>query len=356
MWHQISKIVPGLLLSLVISAVSTAVAQYLGTAVLGFTRSPVSAVMAAVLLGMAIGNSALYQPRFKAGVSFSVKKLLRLGIILIGIRLSVAEAARYGGAGLPVIAVSIIGAIVVTALVARALQLSPRLGTLIAVGTSICGVSAIAATGPAIGAQEDEISYAVAVITVFGVLATLLYPVIAQVLFAGGEAQAGVFLGTAIHDTAQVTGAALVYEQIYSATTVLNVATVTKLVRNLLMVVVIPALAYAHARRNAALANLPWHAMVPLFVLGFIATAVLRSLGDVGGDTAFGLIPRAQWEALHGSVAWVGQLCIGTALAAVGLNTNVASIRRLGVAPFVAGLGAATTVGLLSYLAIRVWL
>src|SRR5262249_47541323 len=149
-------------------------------------------------------------------------------------------------------------------------------GTLIAVGTSICGVSAIVATGPVIDAEEDEISYSVACITLFGMLALFLYPFLAHLIFAGDARLAGLFLGTSIHDTAQVAGAGLIYQQQFHAPEALNAATVIKLVRNLCMAGVIPLMAVLYRRSTGTSAGRqPWHQVVPLFVLGFVALATL---------------------------------------------------------------------------------
>jgi len=122
----------------------------------------------------------------------------------------------------------------------RVVGLPKRLGMLIAVGTAICGNTAIVATGPVIGADEDEVSYAVACITLFGLFALIVHPFIAFELFAGDGHLAGLFLGSAIHDTAQVAGAGLLYAQQFGDTSALESATVTKLVRNLFMIGVIP--------------------------------------------------------------------------------------------------------------------
>ena len=145
--------------------------------------------------------------------------------------------------------------------VARALGLPSRLGLLIAVGTGICGNTAIVAIGPVIGAREDETSYAVGCVTLFGMLALLLYPSLAHALFGADARQVGLFLGTAIHDTAQVAGAGLLYAQQYGAPAALDVATVTKLVRNLFMLVVIPLAAWLHRRT----ADAPQQSRVPFF-------------------------------------------------------------------------------------------
>lgn len=357
--RSLPALAPGAALAAALAWLSVIAADFIGRRILGFEKSPVSSVMVAVILGMIIGNAGLKLGACKPGLSFAVKKLLRLGIMLLGFRLSVWEASRYGAAGLPVILACVAGAFALSSLMARALKLPARLGTLIAVGTSICGVSAIAAAGPAIDAREEEVAYAVAVVTVFGILATLAYPYLAYALFGLDAAKAGAFLGTAVHDTSQVTGAALAYDQAFGAQGALDVATVTKLVRNLFMVAVVPLAAFMHNGRRrtegdaAALGKKPsLAAMVPLFILGFVLSSTLRSVGDAGlsaGDgAAFGLWGAAAWRAVHRGASELGQNLIVVALAAVGLTTSFKTLKGLGYQPFLAGLSAALAVGAIS--------
>lgn len=349
--RSLPALAPGAALAAALAWLSVIAADFIGRRLLGFEKSPVSSVMVAVILGMIIGNAGLKLGACKPGLGFAVKKLLRLGIMLLGFRLSVWEASRYGAAGLPVILACVAGAFALSSLMARALKLPARLGTLIAVGTSICGVSAIAAAGPAIDAREEEVAYAVAVVTVFGILATLAYPYLAYALFGPDAARAGAFLGTAVHDTSQVTGAALAYDQAFGAQGALNVATVTKLVRNLFMVAVVPLAALMHNGRRAGAAKKPsLAAMVPLFILGFVLSSALRSLGDAGlaSGTAFGLWDAAAWRAVYTGASALGQNLIVVALAAVGLTTSFKTLKGLGYKPFVAGLVAALAVGAVS--------
>ena len=173
----------------------------------------------------------------------------------------------------------------------RRLSLPPRLGTLIGVGTSICGVSAIVATGPGIDARDEEVTYAITVITVFGLLAMLVYPYLAHLLFSGDPTAVGLFLGTSVHDTSQVNGAGMIYADAYAAPRALDVAIVTKLVRNVFMVVVIPAMAFAYHRSMSRAgggggANVALGKLFPMFVVGFVLVALFRSVGDLGVERA----------------------------------------------------------------------
>ena len=222
------------------------------------------------------------------------------------IRLTIFDVFKLGAIGVPIVLICILGALFITTTISRRLKLPDRLGTLIAVGTSICGVSAILGTGPAIDAEEKESAYAVAVITVFGLLATLFYPYIVDAIFAGDAIRAGLFLGTSVHDTSQVVGSASVYADVFDSSLALDVATVTKLVRNVFMALVIPFMAFYYGRRtkdqgSGETKKTNILKLLPLFVLGFISFAILRSIGDAGinlGASALGIWDDAAWSSL----------------------------------------------------------
>jgi uncharacterized integral membrane protein (TIGR00698 family) len=347
---QFPKIIPGLVVAALLAWASTWLSRFLGIDVLGFDKSPISAVMMAILLGLLIGNIIPLPAWLKPGFTFAVKKVLRFGIILLGIRLSIFSVFELGMIGIPIVLLCILGALFFTTRVNNWLKLPERLGALIAVGTSICGVSAIVATGPAIDAEDEEVAYAVAVITTFGIFATLVYPYLADFIFAGDPTKVGLFLGTSVHDTSQVTGSALVFSQVFNLPKALDVATVTKLVRNVFMAAVIPFMAFYYARKTQGSdetvetrTNIV--KLLPLFVVGFLIMAVIRSFGDA-------LWAGAAWsDVVSFTKTWAINLLV-VALAAVGLSTSFKILKGLGIKPFIVGLGAALIVGVVSYVAI----
>lgn len=357
---KVPSLLPGTFAAVLLAWLSVWLSEFIGVTLLGFEKTPVSPVMLAILLGLIVSALLPMPAVLKPGLSFSVKKILRLGIILLGIRLTVFDVFRLGAYGIPIVVACIVGALFFTARINKWLGLPERLGALIAAGTSICGVSAIVATGPAIDAEEEEVAYAVAVITIFGLLATLIYPYLSNLLFAGNALKVGLFLGTSIHDTSQVVGAAKVYADVFSAPAALDVATVTKLVRNVFMVAVIPYMAYSYARKVRGQGKLAGKRtspleLLPLFVLGFLGFAVLRSIGDAmvrAGGQAFGLWDAASWQAIYSAIqTWAGYLLV-VALAGVGMSTDFRSFKGLGFKPFFTGLAAAVIVGVVSTIAI----
>lgn len=353
-FDRAGQLAPGLLVALLLALVGRWVSNALGTGILGTASLPVSPILIAILGGLAIRNSIGLPAVFEQGLQLCVKKVLRIGVALLGMQLSLVTVGEIGLVALPLVVLCIASALLVVSAASRALGLSHRLGLLIAVGTAICGNTAIVATAPVVGASEEETSYAVGTITVFGLLALVLYPFLSHSIFGGNDFFAGLFLGTAIHDTAQVAGAALLYSQQFAAPETLETATVTKLLRNSFMVAVIPLAAWLHERRRAgkSRAGRGVFDAVPLFVMGFLAVAGLRTLGDLGSVPFAGLLTVDQWHALIDATAETAIACLAIAMAAVGLGTHLGRLSVLGFRPLVVGFAAAATVGGVSALAI----
>jgi uncharacterized membrane protein YadS len=181
----------------------------------------------------------------------------------------------------------------------------------------------------------------------------LAYPYVAHAVLQRSET-VGLFLGTAIHDTSQVVGAALTYRQLYADDVVLRVATVTKLTRNLFLAVVIPLLTWLHLRATHAGRSertAPgWKTLVPMFVVGFVSMAIVRTIGDLTlqqAGAAYGVWDAAAWSGLTNQIGdfWASRILLGTAMAAVGLNTSFGVFTGVGMRPFAVGLAGALAVG-----------
>lgn len=340
--------------------VSGSLAGWLGSAVLRMQgldpagrASPISGIIVAILVGIVLGNLVRFGPLFRSGFEFSIRKILRLGIILVGLRLSFLDVVKLGAWGVPMIAAIIGTALVVTVLLARRLGVTDRLGMLTAAATAICGVTATVAVAPVIEADDQEVAYTIANVTLFGILAMFLYPWLAHALFAAVPVSAGLFLGTAIHETSQVMGAALSYKDVFNDDLAFKTATITKLTRNVFLVAVIPALGWFHARRQGTAGkDLSIVKLFPVFVLGFLTAAIIRSTGEAtlgAGGLALGIWDAAAWKGL---VTTIGEKwsywALGTAMAAVGLTTDLRVFKTLGLRPVYLGAIVALLVGLLS--------
>lgn len=354
--------IPGVLASFTVMLAGFWLADRLGQQILaaqGLTgSSPISGVPVAIVLGLLLRNTLPLPSALSPGLKFATTTILRAGIVLVGIRLSLFDVLKLGVAGLPVVIAAIATGLLFVTWFNNKLGLPPRLGTLIAAGTSICGVTAIVSTAPAIEADEREVAYAVANVVAFGLFGMLTYPYLAHAFLPSSET-IGLFLGTAVHDTSQVVGAALTYKQVYGDDIVLRVATVTKLTRNIFLAVVIPILTWMHvksaqgapgAQGARGVSGAGFMKYVPGFVIGFLAMAVVRSLGDwtlANNGAALGVWDAGQWGALTKSLGdyWASQILLGTAMAAVGLNTNFAVFKGVGLKPFAVGMAGALVVG-----------
>jgi uncharacterized integral membrane protein (TIGR00698 family) len=338
---------PGVALALLLAFVGGVLADWIGVDLLGFEKTPLSPILVAILAGLIIRNAIGLPAVYEAGLQLCLKRILRFGVALLGIRLSLEAAGTIGLFAVPIVICCIAAALFLVTWISRALGLPGRLGTLIAVGTAICGNTAIVATAPVIRAEDDEVSYAVGCITVFGLLALMGYPFASHWIFDGNPQLSGLFLGTAIHDTAQVAGAGMVYLQQFGSGQALDTATVTKLVRNLFMLAVIPVMGIVYHRSAAdrrLLAGPKLRQMVPLFVFGFVAMTLLRTLGDLG-DRPFGLLPPEVWERFIHATGRVAAWCLVVAMASVGLGTSFERLKNLGLKPLAVGLLAALLVG-----------
>jgi len=358
----VTKNLPGVLAAGAVMLAGFWLADRIGHAILaaqGLTgSSPVSGVPVAIVLGLLLSNLVTLPEALSPGLKFATTTILRAGIVFVGIRLSLFDVLKLGLAGLPVVVAAIVTGLVFVTWFNRKLGLPPRLGTLVAAGTSICGVTAIVSTAPAIDADEREVAYAVANVVAFGLFGMLVYPYLAHALLARSET-IGLFLGTAVHDTSQVVGAALTYKQLYADDVVLRTATVTKLTRNIFLAVVIPLLTWMHARadggmsrahRSSGPVSSSWTRYIPGFVLGFLGMAVVRSVGDamIGrSGTAYGVFDPQGWLAVTGFIGdtLASRVLLGTAMAAVGLSTSVAVFKGVGLKPFAVGFAGAVAVG-----------
>jgi uncharacterized integral membrane protein (TIGR00698 family) len=293
-----------------------------------------SEILLAVWIGLLIASFRGLPSSMEPGLRFAQQRILRLGIILLGARLSLGDIAAIGFGALALVLVCMVSVFSFVLLIGNLTRMPRSLVVLIGVGTAVCGNSAIIATAPVVKAEEREVSFAVATITIFGTLAVFLYPLLGTLLHLSNAAY-GVWTGVAVNDTSQVVAASAAFSAESR-----DIATVVKLVRNTLMapLILLVALWWSgtdgtavdgkRARAGALKA-------FPLFVLGFLAMALLRSVGLIDVNTA-----RIMDE--------VAKICILLALAGVGLSTRLGLLRAVGAAPFLLGLGAGVLLAALS--------
>ena len=335
------NIVLGILLCILTASFSIKLSNVIGNNIFGLEKSPLSPIIISIIIGVIFSNFKYsFISRFKPGFDFCIQRLLKLGIVLLGIRLSFIDIVQYGFKALLVVIPCILITIFLVKSLSNRFKISKELSLLIAVGTSICGATAIAALAPSINAKKTEITYAIANISIFGLFAMFFYPLISNSIFLNNSLSVGLFLGSAIHETAQVAGSAIIYSTQYQNQDVVDIATVTKLLRNTLMIFVIPFLAQKavlHNKNNNRIADI-----FPYFVLGFIAFGIIRTFGD------YFYLDHYSWGIFIKMTKYTAEFLLITSMSAVGYNTALKNFKELGLKPFAIGLFAALVVSISS--------
>ncbi|MDC0215475.1 putative sulfate exporter family transporter [Candidatus Pelagibacter sp.] len=348
-------ILPGIILAFILYSLSQGLNNIIGIELLGYQKSPISTAMIAILLGLILGNLGnAYKIRdgFLKGLDFTQKYILKLGIICLGIQLKPFEFFKFGSVAIPLIIICMLSVLLVIKLIIKKLKISTRMAYLIAIGNTVCGTTAIMATAPIINAKKGEVAYAVANMTVFGILAMLIYPYFANIYFEGDPLFAGLFLGTAIHETSQVAAAGLIYDQQFNSPDTLNISTLTKLIRNTFLVIMIPFFAFLYNRGKNKNKNYSLINIFPYFVLGFMGMILFRNIGDE-------LFLKENhymieiWQNLVIFIKNSAKIFLSMAMAAIGLSTNLKELKTMGYKPFAVGFIASATVGLVSIITIQ---
>ena len=345
-------LLPGIVLAFVLYTLSQGFNNIIGIEILGYDKSPISTAMIAILLGIFFGNFFSIRESFQKGLDFSRDYILKLGIICLGIQLKPFEFLDFGKIAIPLIVICIISILIVIKLLIKKLKIPTKMAYLISIGSTVCGTTAIMATAPVIKANKNEVSYAIANITLFGILSMLIYPYFANFYFEGNSLFIGLFLGTSIHETSQVAAAGLIYDQQFNSPETLNIATVTKLIRNTFLIIMIPLFAFLYNRGQRKERNYSILNIFPYFVLGFIGMIILRNIGD----QIFSTYNEDSWIKTIEFIQISSKIFLTMAMAAIGLSTNLKDIRNMGYKPFIVGFVAMLTVGIISISTIEIYL
>ena len=341
---------PGIILAFVLYSLSQGFNNIIGIELLGYEKSPISTAMIAILIGIFFGNIFKVRNIMTLGLNFTQNYILKLGIICLGIQLKPFEFLEFGKISIPLIIICIISVLIVVKLIIKKLKIPRHMAYLISIGSTVCGTTAIMATAPIIKAKKSEVSYAIANITLFGILSMLIYPYFANFYFDSDPLKIGLFLGTSIHETSQVAAAGLIYDQQFDSPETLNIATVTKLIRNTFLVIMIPLFAYLYNRGQVQEKNYSLIKIFPYFVLGFIAMIIFRNIGDhIFLETA----NSKNWAETINYIQLGTKIFLTMAMAAIGLSTNLKDLRSMGYKPFLVGFIAMSTVGIVSILTIE---
>lgn len=316
------QLIPGIIVTFILAILSYTLASLPLISYLNL-----SSLIIAILLGMLIGNLIKLPDLVKPGLVFSSKTILRLAIILLGFKLSIADVSQVGGKGLLIVILTTATTLIFTLWVGNKLQLGRNLTVLIGAGTSICGASAIAAVAPIVKADEEDTAFAIATITIFGTISMLLFPLIYQILNLP-ELFYAVWTGSSIHEVAQVVAAGFA-----AGETTGQFATIVKLSRVLLIIPATIIIGLVEIKRMKAKAGTN-ELTIPWFVFGFLLTIIINSLN---------LIPVPVVD----NIVILDGFLLTVAMAAMGLGTNFQNMRKVGTKAFY--LGLATTLFIASY-------
>jgi uncharacterized integral membrane protein (TIGR00698 family) len=290
--------------------------------------SPVSPVLCAVLLGVVWRNTIGLGAGFMPGLQWITNNLLRLGIALVGLRLSLNGIASTATMALPVVLACIATAVAVSVVIGKLLGLSQPLRFLLAAGTAVCGCTAVCAVTPVVRARAVDSGLALTCVVVLGCTGMLIYPWLAHTVFGSATNAAGVFLGTSIHDTSQVMGASLIYAQQFDAIDAVPIAGFTKLLRNLSLLILVPLFAmWTGNSAGGADAKVKRSQVLPMFLIAFVVLAIVRTAGD-GLTTGTEL--ASAWSQLVGVGLGASEIFLVCGMTAIGLNVSLADLRGVG--------------------------
>lgn len=301
-------------------------------ALLGTFAPVVGGPVFAMLIGMVIAlfvKDGSVRTALEPGVKYTSKKILQYAVILLGFGMNLADILAKGQQSLPIIIATITTSLVIAFVLCKAMKIPSKVATLIGVGSSICGGSAIAATAPVIKADYEDIATSISVIFLFNVIAALIFPTLGGMLGLSNEGF-GLFAGTAVNDTSSVTAAASAWDSIHGSS-ILDEAAVVKLTRTLAIIPITLVLAFWQVRRaKAAGAHDAENAfslkkIFPFFILFFLAASVIT--------TVFGLPTEAT-----APIKEVSKFFIMMAMAAIGFNTNIVKLVTSGGKPIALGL------------------
>lgn len=299
--------------------------------------STFSPLILAIVAGMLFHNMVGTPARAKAGVTFALRKILRFAIILLGLQLTAAQIVEVGATGLAVIALTLIATFLFTTWLGGLLGVEKGLTQLIAAGTSICGASAVITTNTVTSAHDEDVAYAVACVTVFGSVAMFVYPLLPGLLHLDPRAY-GLWSGASIHEIAQVIAAAF-----QDGKQAGEFGTIAKLSRVAMLAPMVIALGLMATRRNAK-SNATHTAVrppMPWFVLGFVAMVGLNSVITIPPD-------------VKSIIVTITTILLAMALAAMGLETDIAKLRAKGLRPLLLGAVAFLFIATFSLMLVKI--
>lgn len=319
-------ILPGLLLSVVLAVIADQIRRATGIAAL-------NPVVVALALGVLMRALLPLPDQLRPGIAFSVRPLLRAAIVILGLQITLRQLIDIGPGALALAVVVVFATLGVTLALGRWLRVEPVLASLIGTGTAICGASAIVAGNQVVHGREEDVVYALAVITLCGTAAMLIEPALTVPLGLDPRAY-GLWAGTSLHEVIQAVGAAAAGGPVAT-----EVGTIAKLARVALLA---PALLVLGAWASRTLGERSGVAKVPIpwFAVGFLGMALVASSG---------LVPKPVLDACR----WLTPLMLGASVAALGLTTDLRAIRERGARPLLLGILSSLFIAVLALAGVK---
>ena len=296
---------------------------------------PVFAILIGMVMGHVLRKRSGVAEAAAPGIKYTSKKILQYAVILLGFGLNLGQIAKVGASSLPIIVSTITTSLVISFVLCRVMNIPRKISTLVGVGSSICGGSAIAATAPVIDADDEEIAQAISVIFLFNIIAALVFPTLGGMLGMSNEGF-GLFAGTAVNDTSSVTAAATAWDGMHPGSNALDHATIVKLTRTLAIIPITLFLAFWQVRQakraaetgtgdGVATGTFDIKKIFPFFILFFVLASVIT--------TVFALP-----VAVTAPIKTLSKFFIVMAMAAIGFNTDVVKLVKTGGKPIFMGL------------------
>ena len=341
-----NRTAPGILLVTAIYFIVVLIHEYL------FMLAKIPAIPLSLLClisGIILGNIISLSPSINSGRDWIKKNILQLAIIFLGFKISIVQVLELSMSSLILILMIFLVVMVLFYVLKNIFNKDQELVKLIGIGTAICGVTAIMASSSILKSKERDVTIAILIVVLWGSIAVFAYPFLVEQMFSTPEAK-GLFLGVGIHDTSQVIASALVHFDLYQQEAVLETATLTKLIRNLFLAILIPYLAISLHRDNKKASSLSLAASslksIPLFVYGFVAMIILRSILDTSNNFSLEL----EWVLeLNNQLV---KMLFSLALISLGLSINIKILRGLMLQPIIVGFVYSSSIFIVGYVLI----
>lgn len=341
-----NRTAPGILLVTAIYFIVVLIHEYL------FMLAKIPAIPLSLLClisGIILGNIISLSPSINSGRDWIKKNILQLAIIFLGFKISIVQVLELSMSSLILILMIFLVVMVLFYVLKNIFNKDQELVKLIGIGTAICGVTAIMASSSILKSKERDVTIAILIVVLWGSIAVFAYPFLVEQMFSTPEAK-GLFLGIGIHDTSQVIASALVHFDLYQQEAVLETATLTKIIRNLFLTILIPYLAISLHRDNKKASSLSLATSslksIPLFVYGFVAMIILRSILDNSNNFSLEL------ERVLELNSQLVKILFSLALISLGLSINIKKLRGLMLQPTIVGFVYSGSIFIVGYVLI----